>query len=103
MMTLVRKPKVIHFAGRLEWVDKRGFCTTILAGWAACCSGRRAEAVRRDRNHTYDPKLVTCKECLKRLEWAEVTRRAGSDRTSAGQVVGAVPEAPGWPSATLCE
>ena len=64
------KPKIIHYAGRLEWTTKRGSHNTVLAGWAACCSGRRAEAIRRERNHTYDPKLVTCKDCLQRLAWA---------------------------------
>lgn len=64
------KAQVIHYAGALRWTDKRGATTSILGGWAACCSGRVAEAVRRDGNHTLDPKLVTCKKCLIRLAWA---------------------------------
>lgn len=39
----------------------------MLAGWAVCCSGDKAFAVRAYGNHTYDRSEVTCKACLKVL------------------------------------
>jgi hypothetical protein len=63
-------PKVIHYAGELNWTDKRGASSHVYAGWAACCSGDRARDVRREGNHTYEPTEVTCKPCLLRLAWA---------------------------------
>ena len=48
----------IHYAGALT-----AGRTHVLAGWAACCSGSRAEKIRREGLNTYDPALVTCAKC----------------------------------------
>lgn len=55
----------IHYAG--EVFTKRA---RILRGWAACCSGRRAENIRRDGANTMNPADVTCKACLRVMERA---------------------------------
>lgn len=57
----------IHYAGELRIRSSRSF-TRILAGWAACCSGDRAIAIRRDKLNTYDKTKVTCKACLRQIE-----------------------------------
>ncbi len=51
-----------HYAGAIQ--DHNG---SMLAGWAACCSGDRAIAIRAKFQHTYLRELVTCKACLRRL------------------------------------
>lgn len=55
------KPK-IHYAGEI-W-DHIGL---MLEGWAACCSGDRAVAIRENGHNTYDRTEVTCKRCLRRI------------------------------------
>lgn len=72
------KPKVIHYAGALSWLDKKGAHSSVFAGWAACCSGDRATAIRREGNNTYEPAEVTCKTCLQRLEAARVFETSGT-------------------------
>ncbi len=62
---------VVHFAGPLRWMNRNGAVTTILAGWAACCSGDRAERIRSDGRNTVVPRLVSCKACLKAMAKAE--------------------------------
>lgn len=69
----------IHFAGRLQWLNpKTGVRTTILPGWAACCSDLRADRIRQRGNHTRNAADVTCRACRKlmlkseaRLDWKE--------------------------------
>ena len=54
------KNRKIHYAGAVRTPRMR-----ILAGWAACCYGHRAEQIRADGAHTRDPAAVTCKACLR--------------------------------------
>ena len=56
----------MHYAGSL--VSHR---LTVLGGWAACCSGDRAEKIREEEQNTYDRALVTCKACLKQIQRAD--------------------------------
>lgn len=62
MTVLKTKPMSTHYAGEL-----RTSRLYILPGWAACCSGHKAEEIRRAKAHTYDRSKVTCKACLKRM------------------------------------
>lgn len=39
----------------------------ILAGWAACCSGYKAEEIAKAGAHTRDVSAVTCKACLRTM------------------------------------
>jgi hypothetical protein len=50
----------IHYSGAVRTPR-----TTILAGWAACCSGIKAERIRANGNNTNNPVDVTCRACLK--------------------------------------
>ena len=63
----------IHYAGAIETPSLK-----ILPGWAACCSGRRADSIRDAGHNTYDPALVTCKNCKRMLE------RAAKDSSFCG-------------------
>lgn len=65
------KTKKIHYAGPIRTHRVR-----ILAGWAACCSGDKAEQIRRDRQHTYDPAKVTCGACLRMIALDRAERAA---------------------------
>ena len=51
--------KVIHYSGAVRTPRTR-----ILAGWAACCSGFKAEQIRANGNNTSDASEVTCRACL---------------------------------------
>lgn len=62
----------IHYAGALRIV-RGNTVTRISAGYAACCSGPRAEAIRARGNHTHDEDKVTCKRCLKAIAQSGVT------------------------------
>lgn len=59
--------RVIHFAGGLRYKGRGKTVVTMLAGWAACCSGDRAYKINADGNWTRDRKATTCKACLKLL------------------------------------
>jgi len=50
----------IHYSGAV-----RTSRTKILPGWAACCSGLKADKIRADGNNTADPDKVTCASCLR--------------------------------------
>lgn len=52
--------KVIHYSGAVRTPR-----TNILAGWAACCSGVKAEQIRAKGNSTRNPSEVTCRACLR--------------------------------------
>ncbi len=52
-----------HYAGAIQ--DHNG---SMLAGWAACCSGDRAISIREKRRNTYRRELVTCAKCLQRIK-----------------------------------
>jgi len=52
----------MHYRGEIK--TERG---SWLAGWAPCCTGDRAIAIRAQGAHTYDRNLVTCRACLKQL------------------------------------
>lgn len=51
---------VIHYSGAVRTPRTR-----ILAGWAACCSGIKAERIRANGNNTDNPANVTCRACLR--------------------------------------
>lgn len=71
----MKTPKV-HYAGPI-----RTHRMTVLPGWAACCSGARAEQIRRDRQHTYAVGAVTCGACKRMiaLHEKELARKAAED------------------------
>ena len=50
----------LHFAGAVRTPRMM-----ILAGWAACCSGYRAEQIREEGRNTHDREAVTCRACLR--------------------------------------
>lgn len=52
--------KVVHYSGAVRTPRLK-----ILAGWAACCSGPKAERIRENGNTTNDPDQVTCRACLR--------------------------------------
>jgi hypothetical protein len=62
----------IHYAGALSWRQGKTK-TSVLAGWAACCSGDRAEKIRAAGTHTYEASAVTCKRCLTCLDKAAIS------------------------------
>ena len=53
----MKKPK-IHYAGAVRTPTVK-----ILPGWAACCSGDKADRIRSAGANTYDPEMVTCAAC----------------------------------------
>jgi len=58
----------IHYSGGLRTrLGKRG-ARIALRGWAACCSGEKAEKARREGNQTNIRADVTCAACLKLFE-----------------------------------
>ena len=57
------KPRKIHYAGAVR--TKR---LKILPGWAACCSGDRANEIRESGMHTYEPDEVTCAKCISMMK-----------------------------------
>lgn len=59
---MANKPK-IHYAGSLSFTKSNGVRVEISAGFAACCSGGRAEAIAKNGLHTYDRRDVTCERC----------------------------------------
>lgn len=61
----------IHYAGALKYVTSDGYTREILPGWAACCSGDKAKAIRERRMHTYMRAVVTCMACLRVLAAAD--------------------------------
>lgn len=63
----------MHFSGGVEWIDERGASTTMRPGWAACCTGDRARVIRTLKRQTKDYAAVTCKRCLRVLEWERKT------------------------------
>jgi hypothetical protein len=66
MSNLFYAGRATHYIGGLSWTV-RGIRTTILPGWAACCSGKRAEIIRLNGNGTTEPRKVTCKLCLRSM------------------------------------
>ena len=57
------KTPVIHYAGGVRTARMM-----ILGGWAACCSGDKAERIKMAGNNTIDPRDVTCKACLRVMD-----------------------------------
>jgi hypothetical protein len=53
------KKKKMHYCGRIE--HRRGIC---LFGWPVCCSGDKAETIRKQRNQTTNIFDVNCAKCL---------------------------------------
>lgn len=62
----------MHFRGALQWTTGRGVKTVIAAGWAACCSGIKADRIRTRGQNTYDKSKVDCKGCLAAMRKAGV-------------------------------
>ena len=60
-MTL-RPAGPMHFSGGVA-VDDGARIVHALSGWPVCCSGERAQSIRRDGNHTDNPFRVTCLAC----------------------------------------
>lgn len=57
--------RLIHYSGGVLFAsgrDLRG-CTTMLPGWPACCSGRRAEAIAAAGEQSTEIAQVTCLRC----------------------------------------
>ena len=67
--------RTVHYAGALSW-DHGKSRTTILGGWAACCSGDKADAIRKRGDHSYESSAVTCKRCLANMAKATASARA---------------------------
>ena len=65
------KATTIHYAGALR-IEGARTVTRIGPGFAACCSGSRATAIRARGANTYDRAAVTCRACLRRMAAAEV-------------------------------
>ena len=57
------RPPKMHWAGGA--ILKRG---NSVPGYPCCCSGDRAEAIKRRDEQTYDRDKVTCKRCLEILD-----------------------------------
>lgn len=57
----MKKPK-IHYAGAVRTPTMK-----VLPGWAACCSGDKAERIRSTGANTRDPALVTCAACKRMM------------------------------------
>jgi len=70
----------MHYRG--EIITKRG---SWLAGWAPCCTGDRAFAVREQGNHTYDRSRVTCGKCIKQLARHDEYARERAELGKSGQ------------------
>ena len=66
---------LIHWAGGCRVPYGKTGITVCLAGWPCCCSGDRAERIRRQGLQTDEVDQVTCKACRKMLERAAVGRR----------------------------
>lgn len=52
--------KKVHYSGPVRTPKLK-----ILPGWAACCSGDRAERIRAEGRNTLIIAEVTCKACLR--------------------------------------
>ena len=52
----------LHYAGDLQFRSGRTAVTQVGSGFAACCSGDRAYAIRRAGTHTHDRTQVTLRE-----------------------------------------
>lgn len=57
---IMTKTPILHYAGPVRTKRMR-----ILPGWAACCSGEKAEKIRALGHNTMLPGAVTCQACLK--------------------------------------
>jgi hypothetical protein len=56
------KNSKIHYAGAVRTPTMK-----ILPGWAACCSGDKAERIRLSGANTWEPALVTCMACKRAM------------------------------------
>lgn len=68
---------VLHYAGALAWVSGKRL-VQIAAGYAACCSGAKAEEIMKRGTHTYVATDTTCKACLDCI--AKAARRPTTKR-----------------------
>jgi len=67
-------PARIHYAGSVRWTNAKGEKTNILMGWAACCTGERAQKIRDRAQNTYEECCVTCLACLRILRLARESK-----------------------------
>lgn len=67
---MTTKFRVRHYAGEIIYANGH-----VLPGWAACCSGFKAEAIAEAHAHTYVRQRVTCRACQKMLEKHDAWRR----------------------------
>lgn len=51
--------RVVHYGGGI-----RTKLTRWIAGWPCCCSGERAEKIKKEGFMSWDRGEVTCKACL---------------------------------------
>lgn len=59
---MTKRKRQIHYAGPIRTSRMR-----VLPGWAACCSGDRAERIRAEGAHSYVIGEVTCRACLRTM------------------------------------
>lgn len=62
----------IHYAGECRTRNMH-----ILPGWAACCSGFKAEKIRAEGRHSFDRAKVNCAACLKVITKHDAHAAAG--------------------------
>jgi hypothetical protein len=60
--------KKVHYAGSIQYKAKKGPIVTIAPGFAACCTGDRAQKIALEGMHTYRTTNVTCAHCQKLIE-----------------------------------
>ena len=53
-----------HFIGGASYLVRKHQQCNMGRGWAVCCSGERAYAIKRNGTGTYDEAKVTCPRCL---------------------------------------
>lgn len=68
---MAKREPLIHYSGGLEIRNRRGGLKVKLAGWAACCSGEKCEAISFEGRQTRDRAKVTCRACLRLIETAD--------------------------------
>lgn len=73
------RERPIHYAGALAWRDVRHTVHAVSAGYAACCSGERARAIRERGESTLAVQDVTCAKCLERIEKTRAFLAEGDD------------------------
>lgn len=63
---MIKNDILVHFIGGGEYENDEGY-TKVLPGWAYCCSGDKAMAIKEKGNTTMDANSVTCNKCWARM------------------------------------